>query len=98
MQLEIQPQPPRVGFATATIQLKDRAGRPVAGAKVVLEGNMSHPGMAPLSAATMETEAGIYQGHLTLPMAGDWVFLAHITLADGQKLDRQTDVPGVRPN
>jgi hypothetical protein len=98
MQLGIQPIPPRVGFATATIRLSDGQGRPVASAKVLLEGNMSHPGMAPLTASTMETGAGVYQGHLSIPMAGDWVFTAHITLADGRKLDRQTDVPGVQPN
>jgi hypothetical protein len=31
-------------------------------------------------------------------MAGDWVILAHITLANGQKLERQVDVKGVQPN
>ncbi len=98
MRLELQPQPPRVGFATATVRLSDTDGQPVAGAKVSLEGDMSHPGMAPVTAGTIETEPGIYQGHLTIPMAGDWVFLAHITLADGQKLERQTDIRGVRPN
>ena len=98
MQLELQPQPPRVGFATATVKLRDTADQPVAGAKVSLEGDMSHPGMAPVTAGTIETAAGIYQGHLTIPMPGDWVFLAHITLADGQKLDRQADIRGVRPN
>jgi hypothetical protein len=31
-------------------------------------------------------------------MAGDWVILLHIVLPDGQKLEQQFDVSGVRPN
>jgi len=59
---------------------------------------MSHPGMAPVFGEAREIEPGRYQAHLTFPMAGDWVILLHIVLPDGQKLERQIDLKGVRPN
>src|SRR5262249_6436333 len=42
---EVAPLPPRVGPSTITLNLFDAAGKPIAGARVNLEGNMSHPGM-----------------------------------------------------
>ena len=59
---------------------------------------MSHPGMAPVFADAKEIDAGRYQGALQLNMAGDWVVLAHVILADGQKLERQINVNGVQAN
>lgn len=58
---------------------------------------MAHPGMAPVFGDAHETAPGEYQGKVQLTMGGDWVVLAHITLADGTKLDRQIAVPGVQP-
>lgn len=65
---------------------------------MALEGDMSHPGMAPVFGSAMETEPGYYEGRLQLTMPGDWVILEHITLADGRKVERQVDVKGVLPN
>jgi hypothetical protein len=59
---------------------------------------MSHPGMAPVFGSARETEPGRYEGRLQITMPGDWVILAHITFADGHKLERQVDVKGVLPN
>ena len=53
---------------------------------------MSHAGMSPVSAAAKEVETGKYRGTLELTMAGDWIVLVHITLNDGQKLERQIEV------
>jgi hypothetical protein len=94
---QVTPQPPQVGFASITADLSDGA-RPVTGAVVKLEGDMSHPGMEPVFGSAKETAPGRYEGHLQLTMPGDWVILEHITLADGRKLERQLDVNGVRPN
>lgn len=96
LQYDIAPQPPRVGVATIDLKLTDKNGAPVVGARVDLEGNMSHAGMSPVSSEAKEIEKGKYRGTLQLTMAGDWVVLVHITLPDGQKLQRQIEVSGVR--
>jgi hypothetical protein len=66
------------------------------GARIELEGDMSHPGMAPVFGAATEGAEGRYSGRLDLPMGGDWVILMHVTLAGGQKIERQIDLKGVR--
>jgi len=68
------------------------------GARIAIEAEMSHPGMAPVFGEAREIEPGRYQAHLTFAMAGDWVILLHATLPGGQKLERQIDVRGVQPN
>lgn len=95
---EITPQPARVGSATVTLRLSDPAGKAVTGARITLEGNMSHAGMAPVIAKAIETEPGQYQAPLELTMAGDWIVLLHLTLANGQRLERQFEIRGVRSN
>jgi Flp pilus assembly protein CpaB len=94
----ISPQPVRVGSAILTVKLRDAAGKPVAGALVSLEANMSHPGMAPVFGEAREGAPGQYQGALDFAMPGDWVVLIHVTLRDGRKLERQASVPGVAAN
>lgn len=96
---EIAPQPPVVGVpATVSLKVTDEAGRNVAGAKVRIEGNMSHAGMAPLFTEAVEVAPGHYQAHLAFNMSGDWVLLLDLTLPDGRKLQRQLEVKGVRPD
>ena len=56
---------------------------------------MSHPGMAPVFAETTEVGAGRYQGRLNLSMDGDWVLLAHVTLADGRTVVQQVGLERV---
>src|SRR3569832_533036 len=84
---EITPQPPRVGHATITLRVADGSGKPVSGARLKLEGNMSHAGMAPIFADATEVEPGRYRTSLELPMAGDWMVLVHLTLANGTRVD-----------
>jgi hypothetical protein len=94
---EISPQPVRVGPATVTLKLAD-AGKPIAGARIALEADMTHAGMNAVFAEAKEAESGRYLAHFEFPMAGDWVILVHVTLPGGKKLERQIDVRGVRPN
>jgi hypothetical protein len=96
---EISPEPTRVGPATIVLKLIDAAGKPVRGAHIAIEADMSHAGMSPVFAEAMEKEPepGRYRAHLEFPMAGDWVILLHVTLPDGKKLEQQIDVRGVRP-
>jgi hypothetical protein len=95
MRYDVAPQPPRVGPATITISLSDAAGKPISGARVNLEGNMSHPGMLPVFGAAREIEAGRYQASLELTMGGDWIVLVKGDLPDGQKLEREFELKGV---
>jgi hypothetical protein len=96
VQYEIAPQPPRAGTTTIDVKLTDKNGAAVGGARVGLEGNMSHAGMAPVNGEAKEIETGKYRGTLQLTMAGDWIVLVHVTLPDGQKLQRQIEINGVR--
>jgi hypothetical protein len=95
---EISPSPARIGPATVTLKLADATAKPVTGARITIEADMSHAGMSPQFAEAKETDPGLYQAHLEFQMAGDWVILLHVTLPDGKKLERQIDVRGVRPN
>ena len=89
---EISPQPPRVGPTTITLRLADASGKPVTGADVEMEGNMSHAGMTPVLAHANEIEPGRYSSTIELSMAGDWYFVVHMTLPDGRKLERQFEI------
>ena|ERR1043165_6916645 len=90
----ITPQPPQVGPITVNFRLSN-AGKPVTGAHVSLEGDMTHAGMAPVLGDAYEVAPGQYQGQLTLTMGGDWVVLMHITLPDGHNVEEQMNVSGV---
>ena len=94
---EIAPQPPRVGVVTITLRVMDASGQPLRGARVKLEGNMSHAGMTPVLADAAEVEPGRYRANIELSMAGDWVVLVHLTLPDGAKVERQLEIKGVAP-
>jgi len=90
------PQPVTVGPATITVKLSDVHGNPLPGAGMTVEGDMSHPGMSPVFADAKELPDGRYQAQLRFSMAGDWVVILHIKLPNGQTLERQVDVKGVR--
>jgi YtkA-like len=98
LEYEISPRPFRIGPATIVLRLKDAGGKPIPGARITLEADMSHAGMNPVFGEAKEIGAGQYEGNLEFAMAGDWAILVHVTLADGQKFDRQMNVPGVRAN
>ena len=94
---EISPDPPRVGPADVSLRLTDfLSSKPVSGARVTLEGNMTHAGMSPVFAEAKEAEPGSYRATLEFTMGGDWVVLVHAALPDGRKIERQFDVKGVR--
>jgi hypothetical protein len=98
VQETITPQPLQVGDATIAIQLGDASYKPVTHATISVEGDMSHPGMSPVFGTASETAPGSYTAHLNFDMAGDWVVLLHIRLADGRTIERQIDVRGVGSN
>jgi len=91
---DISPTPAVVGRpATVSLKLTDfLASKPVSGARIQLEGNMTHPGMAPVFAEAKEDGPGRYHATLEFTMAGDWVVLVRAALPDGRKTDRHFDV------
>ena len=92
---EVSPHPPRVGPSTIMLKVTDSAGKPAAGLRIKLVGNMSHAGMSPVFAVAKETGPGQYSSTMGLSMAGDWHFMVHMILPDGRELDRQFEIKGV---
>jgi hypothetical protein len=80
------------------LALSDAFAKPVTGAGVSVEGDMSHAGMAPVFYQSKEVEPGRYRSDIKFSMPGDWTILLHVTLADGTKVERQIEVPGVAAN
>lgn len=95
---EITPQPARVGPANVSIKMSDPSQKPVSHAVIMVEADMSHPGMNPVFASARETAPGSYSAPIEFKMGGDWVLLLHIKLADGRRIERQMDVKGVLSN
>jgi hypothetical protein len=96
VEVEVSPQPAHVGPVKVDFKIKDGSGQPVTGARAKLEANMTHPGMAPVFAEAREVSPGLYSCPIELSMAGDWIILIRIILPDGQQLERQYEVRGVR--
>lgn len=92
---EVSPLPLRVGQTTITLRLTGPSAKPITGAHIIVEGNMSHAGMAPAVATATEVEPGRYRAIIELSMPGDWVVIAHATLPDGRKVDHQFELNGV---
>lgn len=93
----VEPQPPRVGQVEIWLNIKDASQTPLMGARIKLEGNMSHAGMSPVFADALEVAPGEYRTSMELSMAGDWMILVHLTMRDGSKLERQFEIKGVAP-
>ena len=79
------------------LRVLDAAGRPVLGAHLRVEAQMSHPGMAPFLATATERGNGVYEASLQFSMAGDWIVLITGSLSNGDKVEHRIEVPGVRP-
>lgn len=92
----LAPDPPHVGPATVTVTLEDEAGRPLTGAMVELEGDMSHAGMVPVLAQAAESAPGLYEAPLEFTMPGDWVLSVRATLADGRVVKHEVALPGIK--
>jgi hypothetical protein len=95
MSWAVTPKPARVGHNEFTLSLSEANAKPVTGARIQLEADMAHPGMAPVFSDVKEIAPGEYQGSVDLTMPGDWVLLVHGKLADGEKLERQVELDEV---
>lgn len=94
--VSIAPVPYTTGPAKITVTLSDAAGRPLSGAKVEIEGNMSHAGMVPVFAGAVETSPGTYVSRdFRFTMGGDWYIVVRVTPSSGEPFERTLDVRGV---
>ena len=85
LSIAISPTPPMVGDARLIISLSDTSGAPVGGARIEVEGNMSHAGMVPVVDTALAEAPGRYGiTDYTFTMAGDWYLDVRATLPDGR--------------
>lgn len=96
VEFETTPQPPRTGPVGIALHLTDASARPVSGAHIDLEGDMTHAGMAPVFSHAVELQPGRYRSQLELTMPGDWVVLLHVKLASGEQVEKHFEIRGVR--
>ncbi len=96
VKLALTPDPPKVGAATLVVTLHDADGEPISGAKMELEGTMTHAGMKPVFGQAAEDEPGRYEAELEFSMGGDWVIIVRADLPDGNLLEKEFDVRGVK--
>lgn len=97
LELGISPTPPAVGPARLIIALSDSAGRPVDGAEIVVEGNMTHAGMVPVIDTAQAEDPGRYGiSDFNFTMAGDWILTIRGVLPNGDtvSVQRNTNVVG----
>ena len=93
----LDPSPPVAGGEVlARVTLRDDAQKPVVGAKLHLEGQMSHPGMTPVISDLTERGGGTYDARIRITMAGDWVLVLTGQTHGGVRITKQIDLPGVR--
>ncbi len=90
--LAIEPTPATVGAGHLTVSVVDQAGRPVSGAQVTAEGDMTHAGMSPVFSTATAGANGQYTAPFEWTMSGDWVVTVNVTLPDGRKASRQFPV------
>lgn len=91
--LDLSPSQPVVGPATITVQLQNATGRPIEGAKVEVEGTMTHAGMQPVIAQAKEVGSGRYVVEdFEFTMAGDWALIVQAELPNGALAERTFEV------
>jgi hypothetical protein len=92
----VEPSPAVVGStAVVRVSLRNEQQQPLQGARLQLEAHMTHPGMAPVTAAMIERHAGTYEAQVQLTMAGAWVIVMAGELADGARVTKNTEVDAV---
>ncbi|HVO71965.1 MAG TPA: FixH family protein, partial [Aggregatilineaceae bacterium] len=86
-----------VGQTSLVLTLHDAQNKPIDDAKVVLQGAMTHAGMAPVFGAAESGQAGRYTIPFSWTMGGDWAVTVKVTLADGETAQKTFDVTVKEP-
>ena len=92
IELTMQPEQPAVGPARLIFTLTDEAGQPINDARLDIEGNMTHAGMAPVFAQASAGQEGRYMVPFEWTMGGDWYVTVEVSLADGRRFTRRIPV------
>jgi hypothetical protein len=95
--LQMSPQPPTVGDGTLVIRVIDQAGTPIRDARIEVRGDMTHAGMAPVSAIAQGTVDDEYRIPFRWTMAGDWVVSVNVALSSGETIKKTFDVTITSP-
>jgi hypothetical protein len=94
--LRTDPATPTSGPARLIIHLTTPEGAPLTGARVKVEGNMSHAGMQPVNGEAKEQGGSDYVvENFRFTMGGDWVLIVRATLTDGTEVQRTFPIAGV---
>jgi hypothetical protein len=67
------------------VRLVDRAGQPVTGAQVTLQGGMAD-GMSVVAPLRPAEQAGVYRGRILFTMEGTWELMLRVT-RDGKRFE-----------
>jgi hypothetical protein len=90
VQLRTAPTPPIVGPVRIVVTITDLDGAPVEGARVRLEGTMTHAGMVPVHGTATEEGDGRYVApEFEFTMGGEWILFTRVELPDGEEAVRE---------
>lgn len=90
--INLQPNPPTVGWGQVTVEVADATGKAMEGAIVDLRGDMSHAGMRPVLAKATGQPGGRYVAPFEWTMGGDWTLTVTAALPDGRQAVRQFEI------
>lgn len=82
-------QSTQVGETVLVVTLTEADGTPITNATLIVRGDMTHAGMAPvLRDGITENKDGVYEVPFEWTMGGDWVVTVDATLPDGRSVTK----------
>lgn len=82
-------QSTQVGETVLVVTLTEADGTPITNATLIVRGDMTHAGMAPVLRDGMtENKDGVYEIPFEWTMGGDWVVTVDATLPDGRSVTK----------
>ncbi len=82
-------QSTQVGETVLVVTLTETDGTPITNATLIVRGDMTHAGMAPvLRDGITENKDGVYEIPFEWTMGGDWVVTVDATLPDGRSVTK----------
>jgi hypothetical protein len=82
-------QSTQVGETVLVVTLTEADGTPITNATLIVRGDMTHAGMAPvLRDGITENKDGVYEIPFEWTMGGDWVVTVDATLPDGRSVTK----------
>lgn len=83
--VSVSPTPATVGVVRVLVAVHDSAGLPMQDAEVLVQGDMTHPGMPPSLERAEPAGRGRYiVAAFPLAMAGEWLLTARVTAPTGE--------------